>query len=82
MFKGQRNEKGRPKGSLNRITSDVKEVIQSKAFELLDSIEIEKLSETNKVKMLSSLLPYILSKTNIQLNDVEQPIFRVEVVEN
>jgi hypothetical protein len=82
MFKGQRNEKGRPKGSLNRITSDVKEVIQSKAFELLDSIEIEKLSETNKVKMLSSLLPYILSKTNIQINDVEQPIFRVEVIEN
>jgi hypothetical protein len=83
MFKGTRNNNGRPRGSLNKITSDVKELIQNKTFDLLQSIDIEKLSDTNKVKMLNSLLPYLLPKTTIQIEqDIEQPIFNIEVIES
>jgi hypothetical protein len=83
MFKGQRNDKGRPKGSLNKVTSEVKDIIQTKTFELLESINIEKLSETNKVKMLNCLLPYLLPKTTIKIDEQpEQPLFLVEVVES
>jgi hypothetical protein len=83
MFKGTRNNNGRPRGSLNKITSDVKELIQNKTFDLLQSIDIEKLSDTNKVKMLNSLLPYLLPKTTIQIEqDIEQPIFKIEVIES
>lgn len=82
MFKGTRNNNGRPRGSLNKITSDVKELIQNKTFDLLQSIDIEKLSDTNKVKMLNSLLPYLLPKTTIQIEqDIEQPLFKIEVIE-
>jgi len=83
MFKGTRNNNGRPRGSLNKITSDVKELIQNKTFDLLQSIDIEKLSDTNKVKMLNSLLPYLLPKTTIQIEqDIEQPLFKIEVIES
>ena len=83
MFKGKRNTNGRPTGSLNKITSDVKVLIQNKTFDLLQSIDIEKLSDTNKVKMLSSLLPYLLPKTTIQIEqDTEKPLFLVEVLES
>jgi hypothetical protein len=83
MFKGTRNNTGRPRGSLNKITSDVKELIQNKTFDLLQSIDIEKLSDTNKVKMLNSLLPYLLPKTTIQIEqDIEQPIFNIEIIES
>lgn len=82
MFKGTRNNNGRPRGSLNKITSDVKELIQNKTFDLLQSIDIEKLSDTNKVKMLNSLLPYLLPKTTIQIEEnIEQPLFKIEVIE-
>lgn len=82
MFKGTRNNNGRPKGSLNKVTSEVKDIIQTKTFELLESINIEKLSETNKVKMLNCLLPYLLPKTTIQIEqDIEQPLFKIEVIE-
>ena len=83
MFKGTRNNNGRPRGSLNKITSDVKGLIQNKTFDLLQSIDIEKLSDTNKVKMLNSLLPYLLPKTTIQIEqDIEQPLFKIEVIES
>ena len=83
MFKGTRNNNGRPRGSLNKITSDVKELVQNKTFDLLQSIDIEKLSDTNKVKMLNSLLPYLLPKTTIQIEqDIEQPLFKIEVIES
>jgi hypothetical protein len=82
MFKGTRNNNGRPRGSLNKITSDVKELIQNKTFDLLQSIDIEKLSDTNKVKMLNSLLPYLLPKTTIQIEEnIDQPLFKIEVIE-
>jgi hypothetical protein len=58
-------------------------LIQNKTFDLLQSIDIEKLSDTNKVKMLNSLLPYLLPKTTIQIEqDIEQPIFNIEVIES
>jgi hypothetical protein len=81
-FKGKRNVKGRPKGSLNKITAEVKEVVESKTFELIQSIDISKLTDANKVKMLSALLPYILPKTNIVIEqEQEQPIFKIEILE-
>jgi len=82
MFKGTRNTNGRPKGSLNKITIDVKEIIQKKTFELLENIDIHTLTETNKVKMLNCLLPYLLPKTTIQIDkDKETPLFEVEIIE-
>ena len=61
-FKGTRNLNGRPKNSKNKITTEVKELIQNIASDLFQSIDVNELRPTDKVRLLTGLLPYILPK--------------------
>jgi hypothetical protein len=62
MFKGEINTKGRPKGSTNKITSEVKELINQLASDLFQSIDVNELKPTDKVRLFTGILPYIIPK--------------------
>ena len=62
MFKGESNIKGRPKGSPNRITAEVKTLINQLASDLFYSIDIDELRPADKVKLFTGILPYIVPK--------------------
>jgi hypothetical protein len=61
-FRGIRNLNGRPKNSKNKITTEVKELIQNITSDLFQSIDVNELRPTDKVRLLTGLLPYILPK--------------------
>ena len=61
-FKGTRNLNGRPKNSKNKITTEVKELIQNIASDLFQAIDVNELRPADKVRLLTGLLPYILPK--------------------
>lgn len=62
MFKGEINLKGRPRGATNKITSEVKELINQLASDLFQSIDVNELKATDKVRLFTGILPYIIPK--------------------
>lgn len=62
MFKGEINTKGRPLGAKNKITSEVKELINQLASDLFQSIDVNELKATDKVRLFIGIMPYIIPK--------------------
>jgi hypothetical protein len=62
MFKGEINLSGRPKGSKNRITNELKVVLEELAENLYQSIDVSKLKDAERMKLFVSILPYLIPK--------------------
>jgi hypothetical protein len=62
MFKGAINLSGRPKGSKNRITNELKVVLEELAENLYQSIDVSKLKDAERMKLFVSILPYLIPK--------------------
>ena len=60
MFKGEINLSGRPKGSKNRITNELKVVLEELAENLYQSIDVSKLKDAERMKLFVSILPYLI----------------------
>lgn len=63
-FKGIRNENGRPKGSLNKTTSETKELLKNIVSNQLDKVEdlLNDLEPKDRIDAVIKLLPYILPR--------------------
>jgi hypothetical protein len=61
-FKGVRNVGGRPKGSGNRVTAELKIVLEQLANDLHQSIDITNLKDSERMKLFVSILPYLMPK--------------------
>lgn len=67
MKKGQTNNpNGRPKGSPNRITKELRDVLKSVVAGELDRLPdyLSKLDEGKRLDVLLKLLPYVLPKVD------------------
>ncbi len=67
----------RPKGSQNKITSEVKEKLQLLIDDLIDSLNIKELDANQRIKMLQIALQYTLPKMKhnaIEVNE-DLPLF-------
>jgi hypothetical protein len=75
-FKGIRNVNGRPKGAVNKTTSETKELIQKVVSNELDSIGdlLDKLEPKERIDAIIKLLPYIVPKTSeVSVIEPESP---------
>ena len=52
----------RPKGSLNKITSEVRDKLQLLIDNLIDTLDINKLDANQRIKMLQIALQYTLPR--------------------
>lgn len=63
MFKeNNKVSKGRPAGSLNKVTNNLKSVLEVLAEDLHKSIDISKLKDSERMKLFVSILPYLMPK--------------------
>lgn len=63
MFKeNNKISKGRPAGSLNKVTNNLKSVLEVLAEDLHKSIDISKLKDSERMKLFVSILPYLMPK--------------------
>ena len=73
----------RPKGSTNKITTDVKEKLQSIVDEVINSIDVNSMDTSEKLKLLQLSLHYIVPKLrSIQTSNLENedlPLFMEEI---
>jgi hypothetical protein len=52
----------RPKGSLNKITTEVKEQLQNLIDEVVNSIDVNSMDTNQKLKLLQLSLHYVVPK--------------------
>ena len=62
MFKGTRNNKGRPKGSVNRATAKVREVYAQLLEENLDQLkeDFKKLEPKERIRLMLDMSKYVI----------------------
>ena len=66
----------RPKGSPNKITSEVRSKLQDLLDDLIDSLDLNELDANQRIKMLQIVLQYTLPKLKQETEEVEDvPLF-------
>ena len=66
----------RPKGSPNKITSEVRSKLQHLLNDLIDSLDLDELDNNQRIKMLQIALQYALPKLKQEVDEVEDlPLF-------
>ena len=74
----------RKKGSLNKLTTEVKEKLQVVIDKVIDNIDISELDNNQKIKLLQIGIQYIVPRLKHTTNDdtwIEQPLFPdVEII--
>ena len=74
----------RPKGSLNKITTEVKEQLQNLIDEVVNRIDVDAMTTDQKLKLLQLSLHYVLPKLRstemTEKKHEDEPIF-IEVFE-
>ena len=66
----------RPKGSQNKITSEVKEKLQLLIDDLIASLNVNELDANQRIKMLQIALQYTLPKLKEEVDeDKDLPLF-------
>ena len=66
---------GRTKGTPNKLTSKIKEKLSSIISEAIDSLEIETMSKSERLKLIQLGLPYIVTKPQIEEPQQEEQKF-------
>ena len=67
----------RPKGSQNKITSEVKDKLQLLIDDLIASLDVKELDANQRIKMLQIVLQYTLPRMKQATNDTSEdlPLF-------
>ena len=68
----------RPKGSLNKVTSEVRTKLQYLLDDLLGSLDLSNLDDNQRIKKLQIVLQYTLPKLKQEVDEVEDLPFFVE----
>ena len=74
---------GRPKGSPNKITSVIKERLAIILNEAMDSIDVEKLTLAERLKLIQIGLTYVIPRLK-QVENVEEEMprnFKIEIID-
>lgn len=73
------NPKGRPKGSLNRTTSELKEAIKTILDTELEKVQehLEQLEPKERLDFMTKLLPYVMPKQSEITGEVKTPITKI-----
>ena len=61
----------RPKGSPNKITSEVRSKLQHLVNDLIDSLDLDELDNNQRIKMLQIALQYTLPKLKQEVDEVK-----------
>ena len=74
----------RPKGSPNKITSDIKERLSQVLMDAMSSIDIDSMTQNEKLKLIQIGLTYVIPRLK-QVEDVsdEMPTnFQIEIIDS
>ena len=69
---GRKSKRGKDK-----FSDEIRELLQSKAEDIINDLDVQSLSYNQMIKVLSIILPYIISKQNLPKPEekIDLPIF-------
>ena len=73
---------GRTKGTPNKLTSKIKHKLSRIISEAIHSLDIENMSQSEKLKLIQLGLPYIVAKPLKEEPQQEQQSFQIEIIDN
>ena len=73
---------GRTKGTPNKLTSKIKDKLFSIISEAIDSLEIETMSKSERLKLIQLGLPYIVTKPQIEEPQQKEQKFQIEIIDS
>jgi hypothetical protein len=73
---------GRTKGTPNKLTSKIKEKLSCIISEAIDSLDLETMSKSERLKLIQLGLPYIVTKPQIEEPQQEEQKFQIEIIDS
>ena len=73
----------RPKGSPNKITSEIKEKLSQVIMDTMSTIDIDSMTQNEKLKLIQIGLTYVIPRLK-QVENVEEDIprnFQIEIID-
>ena len=72
---------GRTKGTPNKLTSKIKEKLSSIISEAIDSLDLETMTKSERLKLIQLGLPYIVTKPQIEEPPQEEQKITVKIID-
>ena len=73
---------GRTKGTPNKLTSKIKDKLSSVISEAIDSLDLDDMTKSERLKLIQLGLPYIITKPQIEEPMQEQQMFQIEIIDS
>ena len=73
---------GRTKGTPNKLTSKIKDKLSSVINEAIDSLDLDDMTKSERLKLIQLGLPYIITKPQIEEPQQEQQMFQIEIIDS
>jgi len=73
---------GRTKGTPNKLTSKIKEKLSCIISEAINSLDIESMSKSERLKLIQLGLPYIVTKPQIEEPVQQEQKFQIEIIDS
>jgi len=73
---------GRTKGTPNKLTSKIKEKLSCIISEAINSLDIESMSKSERLKLIQLGLPYIVTKPQTEEPQQEEQKFQIEIIDS
>jgi hypothetical protein len=73
---------GRTKGTPNKLTSKIKDKLSSIISEAINSLDLESMSKSERLKLIQLGLPYIVTKPQIEEPQQEEQKFQIEIIDS
>ena len=73
---------GRTKGTPNKLTSKIKDKLSSIISEAIDTLDLETMTKSERLKLIQLGLPYIVTKPQIEEPQQEQQMFQIEIIDS
>jgi len=71
---------GRTKGTPNKLTSKIKEKLSCIISEAIDSLDLETMSKSERLKLIQLGLQYIVTKPQIEEPVQQEQRFQIEII--
>ena len=73
---------GRTKGTPNKLTSKIKEKLSCIISEAIDSLDLETMTKSERLKLIQLGLPYIVTKPQTEEPQQEEQKFQIEIIDS
>ena len=73
---------GRTKGTPNKLTSKIKDKLSCIISEAIDSLDLETMSKSERLKLIQLGLPYIVTKPQTEEPQQEEQKFQIEIIDS